>query len=60
VVLKRRDRLRLAGEAELDPRTIERAQVEGVQSIRSESDRERLRKALRRLHLELPEGKREG
>lgn len=54
--VKRRDRLRLAAESELDVRTIDRAAVEGVSALRSEVDRERLKKASKRLGVTLPDG----
>jgi hypothetical protein len=43
----------LAGEADIDPRTVERAEQLGICAIRSETDRERLRKAARRLRIPL-------
>jgi hypothetical protein len=46
--------LRLSAEAQLDPRTVQRAAERGVDSIRAEVDRQRLRDAAKRLGVELP------
>jgi hypothetical protein len=55
--MNRRDRLRLSAESELDVRTIDRAEQEGIKALRSECDRERLKKAAARLRIALPESK---
>lgn len=43
--------LRLAAEAQIDPRTVKRAVENGVASLRAEVDRQRLREAAKRLGL---------
>jgi hypothetical protein len=45
--------LRLAAEAQLDPRTVQRAVEKGVESLKSEFDRERLRTAAQKLSIRL-------
>jgi predicted DsbA family dithiol-disulfide isomerase len=47
----RTDILRLAAETGLDPRTVKRALDRGVDSLRAEIDRKRLREAAVRLSL---------
>jgi len=51
--LDRRDILRLAAETGLDARTVKRAADRGVDSLRAEVDRERLRAAAAKLKLTL-------
>jgi hypothetical protein len=51
--IDRRDILRLAAETGLDPRTVKRAVERGIQSLRAEVDRERLRAAATKLELKL-------
>lgn len=43
--------LRLAADAQLDPRTVKRAVEHGIDSLRAEVDRSRLREAANRLGL---------
>jgi len=43
--IDRRDVLRLSAETELDPRTIKRAIERGIESMKTETDRRRLREA---------------
>jgi hypothetical protein len=45
----RSDILRLAAEAQIDPRTVKKALENGVNSLRAEVDRQRLREAAKRL-----------
>jgi hypothetical protein len=45
------DILRLAAEAQIDPRTVKRALDNGIDSLRAEVDRQRLRDAAKRLGL---------
>lgn len=51
--LDRTDILRLAAESQLDPRTVRRAILKGVQAIKAEVDRARLRAAAKRLRLSI-------
>ena len=51
--ITRTDILRLAAEAELDPRTVKRAVDRGVDTLRAEVDRSRIRAAAEKLGLEL-------
>jgi DNA invertase Pin-like site-specific DNA recombinase len=44
----------LAAYAELDPRTIRRASRDGIDKMRAAKDRERLRKAAKKLGVKLP------
>jgi hypothetical protein len=43
------DILRLAAESQLDPRTVKKAVDNGVDSLRAQVDRQRLREAAKRL-----------
>lgn len=45
--------MRLAAEAQLDPRTIERAMANGIDSLRARVDRERIRWAADKLGIEI-------
>jgi hypothetical protein len=45
------DVLRLAAEAQIDPRTVKRAIRDGIDTLRAEVDRERLRDAAKKLGL---------
>ena len=47
--------LRLAGEAELDPRTVKRAVEHGLASLHGEAARNRLRTAAKKLGVKLTE-----
>jgi coenzyme F420-reducing hydrogenase delta subunit len=49
--MDRVDILRLAAEAEIDPRTVKKAVENGIDSLRAEVDRVRLRDAAKRLGL---------
>jgi hypothetical protein len=51
--ITRSDILRLAAEAELDPRTVKRAVDRGVDTLRAEVDRDRIRAAAEKLGLAL-------
>lgn len=51
--ITRTDILRLAAEAELDPRTVKRAVDRGVDTLRAEVDRTRIRAAAEKLGLQL-------
>jgi len=51
--ITRSDILRLAAEAELDPRTVKRAVDRGIDTLRAEVDRTRIRAAAERLGLVL-------
>jgi hypothetical protein len=51
--LGRADVLRLAAESQLDPRTVKRAIDRGVDSLKSEYDKTRLKDAALRLGLRL-------
>jgi hypothetical protein len=51
--IERPDILRLAAETGLDVRTVKRAVDRGVESLRAEVDRQRLRDAATRLDLKL-------
>jgi hypothetical protein len=53
MTLSRQDILRLAAEAQLDPRTIQRALTHGVESLHSEFAQQRLREAATKLSLEI-------
>jgi hypothetical protein len=44
---------RLAAEAQLDPRTVRRAMENGIDSLRSGFDRERLQAAAKKLRIEI-------
>jgi hypothetical protein len=44
----------LAAHAELDPRTVRRASRDGVDTLRAEIDRDRLREAAKKLGVKLP------
>lgn len=52
--LSRADILRLAAETGLDVRTVKRAVDRGVESLRAEVDRERLKAAAEKLGVKLP------
>jgi hypothetical protein len=43
--------LRLAADSQLDPRTVKRAVEHGIDSLKAEVDRNRLREAAKRLGL---------
>lgn len=47
----RHDILKLAVETQLDPRTIQRAVERGVDTMKAEVDRERLRAAAKKLRI---------
>jgi hypothetical protein len=49
--ISRRDVLRLSAETELDPRTIKRAVERGVNTMKAEADRRRLREAATKLSI---------
>lgn len=51
--ITRSDILRLAAEAELDPRTVKRAVDRGIDTLRAEVDRSRIRAAADKLGLVL-------
>lgn len=51
IALDRADTLRLAAEAQIDPRTVRRAIEHGVAALKAEVDRIRLREAAGRLGL---------
>ena len=51
--INRFDILRLAAEAQLDPRTVKRAIERGVGGMQAEHDRERLRTAATKLGFKL-------
>lgn len=51
--LERVDILRLAAEAQLDPRTVKRAIENGIESLKAEVDRNRLREAAKQLGLKI-------
>jgi hypothetical protein len=51
--ITRTDILRLAAEAELDPRTVKRAVDRGIDTLRAEVDRTRIRAAAEKLGLQL-------
>ena len=53
---ERADILRLAAETGLDVRTVRRAADRGVESLRAEVDRDRLREAAKKLGVKLREG----
>jgi hypothetical protein len=55
MLLDRRTRLLLSAYSELNERTVERAADRGISSLRSECDRQRIRRACRKLPVELPE-----
>jgi hypothetical protein len=52
-IIERADMLRLAAETGLDVRTVKRAVDRGIESIRAEVDRERLRVSAEKLGLAL-------
>ena len=52
-MIDRADILRLAAEAQLDPRTVKRAVEHGISSVRAEFARERLRIAAEKLSVAL-------
>jgi hypothetical protein len=51
--IDRSDILRLAAESGIDPRTVKRAIDHGVDSLRAEVDRQRLRDAAAKLELNI-------
>jgi len=51
--LSRGDILRLAAEAQLDPRTVKRAAESGIASLKAEVDRTRLKAAAQKLGLKI-------
>jgi len=57
-MLDRTTILRLAVEAQLDPRTVQRAAEKGVSSLKSEFDRQRLRAAADKLAVKLTDKRR--
>jgi hypothetical protein len=55
--IERADILRLAAETGLDVRTVKRAVDRGIDAIRAEVDRDRLKDALSKLGLKLAPGR---
>ncbi len=54
IKISRTETLRLAAEAQLDPRTVKRAvEVRGVKEMQAEVDRERLRAAAQKLKIRI-------
>lgn len=51
--VSRADILRLAAEAQLDPRTVKRAIEQGVDKMQAEFDKERLRAAAAKLKIRI-------